>query len=216
MIAVGEDIGLKRQIRAAAIDQIDARQVIGLGNFLRAQVLFDRCRIVGTALHSRIIAGDHHLTARDAANTRNHARAAYVAAIHAVCSKLADLQKRRSRIQQPLHPLTRQKLTAGHMAFAVLFGAAKRGLGDMFAQFLSQRLVMRKTRLGFRALAVECRSENGCGQYSVSRSRSYPPLRRKSAAAFSLTRSFRESHVCEKIPQRPSRRSHTYSIFETV
>jgi hypothetical protein len=36
MIAVGEDFGLMRQVRAAAVDQVDARQMVLLGNLLRA------------------------------------------------------------------------------------------------------------------------------------------------------------------------------------
>ena len=74
MIAVGEDLGLVRQVRAAAVDQIDARQAVLLGDLLRAEVLLDRQRIVGAALHRRVVADDHHLPARHAADAGDHAR----------------------------------------------------------------------------------------------------------------------------------------------
>jgi hypothetical protein len=50
-----------RQVRAAAVDQIDARQPVFLGNLLRAQMLLDRQRIIGAALHRRVVADDHAL-----------------------------------------------------------------------------------------------------------------------------------------------------------
>ena len=37
MVAVGEHLGLVRQVGAAAVDQIDARQPVLLGDLLRAQ-----------------------------------------------------------------------------------------------------------------------------------------------------------------------------------
>ena len=61
MVAVGEHLGLVRQVRAAAVDQVDARQAVGLGDFLRAEVLLDRQRIISAALHRRVVADDHHL-----------------------------------------------------------------------------------------------------------------------------------------------------------
>ena len=61
MVAVGEDLGLVRQVRAAAVDQIDARQPVLLGDLLRAQMLLDRQRIVGAAFDRRVVADDHHL-----------------------------------------------------------------------------------------------------------------------------------------------------------
>ena len=61
MIAVGEDLGLVRQVRAAAVDQIDARQPVLLGDLLRAEVLLHRHRIISAAFDRRVVADDHHL-----------------------------------------------------------------------------------------------------------------------------------------------------------
>ena len=49
------------------------------------------------------------------------------------------------------------------MALAVLLGAAQRRLGDLGAQILGERLIMRETRLGLGAVAVELAGEYGCG-----------------------------------------------------
>ena len=74
MVAVGEDLGLVRQVGAAAVDQIDARQPVLLGDLLRAQVLLDGQRIVSAAFDRRVVADDHHLPARDAADAGDDAR----------------------------------------------------------------------------------------------------------------------------------------------
>src|SRR3546814_19867989 len=37
MVAVGKHLGLMRQVRAAAVDQIDAGQAVRLGNLLRSE-----------------------------------------------------------------------------------------------------------------------------------------------------------------------------------
>jgi hypothetical protein len=44
-------------------------------NFLRAQVLLDGHRVIGAALHRRIVAHDHALAARNAADPHDDARA---------------------------------------------------------------------------------------------------------------------------------------------
>ena len=44
VVAVGEDVSLQVQERAAGIDQVDGRQPVLLGDVLGAQVLFDRLR----------------------------------------------------------------------------------------------------------------------------------------------------------------------------
>jgi hypothetical protein len=63
VLAVGEDVGLQREERAATVDQIDAGQAILLRYLLGAQVLLDGQRIICAALHRGIIGDDHHLLA---------------------------------------------------------------------------------------------------------------------------------------------------------
>src|SRR5690349_2979139 len=96
MVAVGEDLGLVRQVRAAAVDEIDARQTVLLGDLLCAEMLLDRHRIISATLHRRVVADDHHLPARYAADTGDHARAGYLALVHVAGGELADLEERRA------------------------------------------------------------------------------------------------------------------------
>ena len=70
MIAVGEYLILMRQIRAAAINKIDAGQMVRLGDLLRAQMFFDRHRIICAAFDGRIIGNNHALPPRYAAKSR--------------------------------------------------------------------------------------------------------------------------------------------------
>ena len=147
MVAVGEDLGLVRQVRAAAVDQIDARQPVLPRDLLRAQMLLDRHRIVGAALHRRVVADDHHLPARHAADAGDDARARHFAVVHVAGGELADLEERRARIEQPLDPLARQQFAARRCAARAIFSVPpKRRLGDVGAQLLGERAVMRGAR----------------------------------------------------------------------
>ena len=109
MVAIGEDLRLVRQVRPAAVDEVDARQTVLLRDLLSAQVLLDRHRVIGAALHGGIVADDHYLAARHAPDPGDQPRAVdFVFAVHAVRGQLPDFEKGAARIEQPLHPLARQ------------------------------------------------------------------------------------------------------------
>ena len=116
VVAVGKNLRLMRQVRPAAIHQIDARQAVLQGDFLRPQVLLHRHGEVGAALHRRVVADDHHLAPRDAPDAADHPGAGRLAAIEAKGGELTDLQEWRAGVQQPLHPLPRQELAPRLMA----------------------------------------------------------------------------------------------------
>ena len=63
VLAVGEDLVLHRQERAAGVDQVDARQPVLQRDLLRAQVLLHRHRVVGAALDRGVVGDDHALAA---------------------------------------------------------------------------------------------------------------------------------------------------------
>ena len=71
MVTVGKNLVLMRQIRTAAVDQIDAWQMVRLGDFLRPQMLFDRHRVISTTLYRRVITNNHALAARNTADSRD-------------------------------------------------------------------------------------------------------------------------------------------------
>ena len=118
MLAVGKDLGLVRQVRAAGIDQIDARQPVLARDLLRAQMLLHRHRIIGAALDRRVVADDHAFAALDAADAGDDAGAVNRVVIHAVGGERRQFEKRRARIDQPQHPLARQQLAARDVALA--------------------------------------------------------------------------------------------------
>ena len=70
VLAVGKDVGLQRQEGAAGVDQVDARQAVLLGDFLQAQVFFDRHRVVRAAFDGGVVGDDGHLFAFDRADAR--------------------------------------------------------------------------------------------------------------------------------------------------
>ena len=139
MVAVGEDLGLVRQVGAAGIDEIDAGQTVLFGDLLRAQMLLDRHRIIGAALDGRIVGDDHRLAPFDAADPRHHAGAVHVAFVHAEGGERADLEERRAGIEQPRHALARGELAARDMALARLGRAALGGGGAAVGEFVEQR-----------------------------------------------------------------------------
>ena len=161
MVAVGEHLGLMRQVGAAAVDQIDARQPVLLGDLLRAQMLLDRQRIVRAAFDRRVVADDHHLAARDPADAGDDAGARHFALVHVAGGELPDLEEWRARVEQTLDAVTRQKLAAQDMAFAAFRVAALRRLRDVRAQLFGERAVVGRARAKLvavvRNLAVDTR-----------------------------------------------------------
>ena len=107
VLAVGKNLGLMRQVRAATVHQVQAWQMVLHGDFLRPQMLLHGHRVVCPALHRRIIANDHTFATLDTANTGNHPRAGGGVIIHAIGRQRANLQKRCPGIKQPFNPFAR-------------------------------------------------------------------------------------------------------------
>ena len=84
VLAVGEDLVLQRQERAAGVDEVDARQAVLERRALRAQVLLDGHRVVRAALHRRVVGDDHDLAAVHASDPRHDPGAGGVAVVHAL------------------------------------------------------------------------------------------------------------------------------------
>ena len=90
MLAVGKHLVLVRQVGAAGIDQIEAGQSARARDLLRAQMLLHRDRIVGAALHRRVVGNDHAFAPGDAADAGDDAGRRHLVAIHPVCGKLGE------------------------------------------------------------------------------------------------------------------------------
>jgi hypothetical protein len=61
----------------------------------------------------------------DAPDAGDHARARHLAVIQVARRQLSDLEQRRARIEQPLHPLARQQLAAADMPLPRLLVSAQ-------------------------------------------------------------------------------------------
>jgi len=124
MVAVGEHLVLVGQVGAAGIDQIDAGEMVLHGDFLGPQVLLHGDGVVRSALHRGVVAHDHAVRARHAADPGDHAGPRHLAAVHVPGRELADLEERGARIEQALHPVAGQQFAAHHMTVAGLLAAA--------------------------------------------------------------------------------------------
>ena len=124
MVAVGENLVLVGQVRTAGVHQIDAGQMVRLGNLLRAEVFLHRHRVVGAALHGGVVADHHDLMALHPTNARDHPRTGCRAAIKPMRCCGADLQKRAAGVEKVRHPLAGQHLAAAFMPGAGFFAAA--------------------------------------------------------------------------------------------
>ena len=96
VVAVGEDVGLERQERAAAVDEVDARQPVLERDLLGPEVLLDRHRVVGAALDRRVVGDDDAGRALDPADAGDDAGARGVVVVQAVGGERAQLEERAS------------------------------------------------------------------------------------------------------------------------
>ncbi len=128
-------------MRAAGVDQVDARQLVFAGDRLGAQVLLDRDRVVGAALDRRVVGDDHALGAVDAADAANQAAGRHpVIAIHVIAGELADFEERRARVEQPVDAVARQQLAALDVLLPRALAAALRNFFDLLPEIGNQRL----------------------------------------------------------------------------
>ena len=129
VVAVGEDLGLERQERAARIDEVDARQPVLERDLLGAQVLLDGHRVVGAALDRRVVGDDDAGRALDPADAGDDPGARRVVVVQAGRGERAQLQEGRARVEQALDPLADGQLAALAVALdraVVAAGAAVR------------------------------------------------------------------------------------------
>ena len=140
VVAVGEHLRLQRQKRPARVDEVDARQPVLLRDLLRAQMLLHRQREVRAALHGRIVRDDHALAALDHADPGHDPRRRRLTVVHIPRRQLVQLQKRRSRIDQPVDPLPRRQLAPRAMPLQRPLAAAAGDQLRALPQLGDQRL----------------------------------------------------------------------------
>ncbi len=179
MVAVREHLVLARQVRAAGIHQVDARQPVLERNLLRAQVLLHREREIGAALHRGVV-GDHHAApAADVADPGDEAGGGHRLAVRLPRRERRELEERRAGVEQRGDALARQQLAAALVLLARGCVPARASLCQPRVQLLhlDERGLRRGLEFcarGFQ-LGLECRHEG------LSTRASVPPRRRKAS-----------------------------------
>ena len=151
VIAIRKHILLARQMRSAGIDQVNTGQIILRRDVLRAQVFLHRDRIVGAALDGGVVGDNHAFQTLHSADAGNQsARRNIVIAIHLVTRKLANLEKRCTRIDQALDPLTRQQLVTTEVLCARALATTLGDDRDLCVQIIDQRAASHRDSAGTR------------------------------------------------------------------
>ena len=94
VVAVREDVGLERQERAAAVDEVHARQPVLERDLLRPEVLLHGHRVVGAALDRGVVGDDHTGRALDPADAGDDPGARRVVVVEAGRGERAELEER--------------------------------------------------------------------------------------------------------------------------
>ena len=116
VVTVREDIGLERQVGAAAVDQVDARQPILERDLLGPEVLLDCDREVRPALDRGVVGHDHAGRALDPGDPGDDPRARRLVVVHAAGGQWAELEEGGARVDQPVDPLTDRQLATSPVA----------------------------------------------------------------------------------------------------
>ena len=104
-----------------------------------AQMLFYRDRVVGPALHGRVVGDDDALSTADATDSRDDPGGRCVVVVHAVGRERGKLEERRARIDQAVDPVARQELAPRDVTGTCLLRAAKPGAPQCLVQFSDDR-----------------------------------------------------------------------------
>ena len=112
VVLVGEHPVLLRQVGAAAVDQVDHRQAVVLGDLLGPHVLLHRLGEERAALHRRVVGDDHARRAVDHADAGDDAGRRHLVVVEPPGGQRRQLEERRERIEQQVDALAHQHLAA--------------------------------------------------------------------------------------------------------
>src|SRR3989344_2364976 len=161
VLAVREYLILARQVGAAGVDQVDARQAILLSNGLRAQVFFHRQRVVATAFYRGVVGHDHAFDTLDSADAGHYTCRRHFFAVHLMGGQLTDFEKRRADIQQTVNPFTWQQFAARGVTLLSLGAAAFVNAGEQGAQVVDLGEHRRTVGGELRRTGVDLGVQNG-------------------------------------------------------
>src|SRR5207245_4141220 len=114
-----------------------------LRDFLGAQVLLDREREVGTALHGGVVRHDDALTALDDADSGDDPGRRRGAVVHVPRGERVQLEERGAGIDETVDPLAREQLSARAVPLDRPLAAAARDERRSLSELGDERLYAR-------------------------------------------------------------------------
>mmetsp|Transcript_27389 Transcript_27389/g.79408 ORF Transcript_27389/g.79408 Transcript_27389/m.79408 type:complete len:512 (-) Transcript_27389:745-2280(-) len=151
---------LRVELGPAAIDQIDARQPVLLGDLLCPQPLPVAYGVGDAALDRRVGPEEEALPAVDDADRAHDASAVHPAAVHLPTGQSREFQDFRPGVDDPVYPLPHQHLPAALVQGPGLLRPASLHDGQPSLQLVAQRLVVLEA-LGVRGVGRLGLAPNG-------------------------------------------------------
>jgi hypothetical protein len=153
-----EQVGLRRQVRAARLDQVHHRQPVDPGDLQGAQRLAQRVRVHRAAAHGRVVRDDHALDAGDHADAGHHGGPD--GEFGAPGGEGRQLEERAVRVQQELDPLAGQQPAPVTVPPLVAFAAAGDGQLDLLSQLVQHGELCGPVGAVSLAVQVDMRGED--------------------------------------------------------
>ena len=148
VLAVGEDLVLQRQEGAARVDEVDAGEVVLLGDLLRAQVLLDRERVVRAALHRRVVRDDHAVRAPRRSRSRSRSPPTAPGPSYTLPGgERVELEEGAARVDEQVDALARGELAAGAVPLERLPRRRPRATSAVRSRSSATSSVIRASRL---------------------------------------------------------------------
>src|SRR5690349_24944409 len=148
-------------------------------------MLLHRQRVVGAALHRRVVDDDDAFPALDPADAGDDPRRGDLLLIDAMRRELGELEEGRAGVQQELDALAGRELAAGEMARHGFLPAALLDDGDQPAQILDEALHRLSIGAEARRAGIDVRCQLGHGPVRIPACRTasitLPPTRREPA-----------------------------------
>ncbi len=188
MVAVGEDVGLEGQERAAAVDEVDAGQPVLQRDLLGAQMLLHGHRVVRAALDGRVVGDDDARRAFDLSDAGDDAGARRVVVVQAVGGERTELEECRPGIDQPVDAIADRQLAAFPMTLDGCVIAAGSPIGELrlaSPQLFDERRHRVVVRARLRRARVQPTAQHGHGPDDRSAAPSYGALAKTSSSAAS-------------------------------
>ena len=148
VLAVREDLRLHRQVGAAGIDQIDARQPVLDRDLLRPKVFLDGDGEVGAALDGGVVGHDHHLAAAHASDAGDEPGSRRLVVVHPPGGQRRQLEKGGVGVEKMGQP-------AAHRQLALLGMPAGRRLAAAFTRPRPPRFEIALQRLHRAQIGAE-------------------------------------------------------------